>query len=312
METEKNEESLVRSSFSSFAEFKPEHVVLVGSGANTLGWEPILRAVEQHKESHGDSGVLGGVDSMSDLSLTLATCAYSYRSIRDHLLLQFVNGTLNVCILKKYVPHLEWFYEFRKKIGDNYHNNSGGPTCSFLRLLNSVDLDKTAFVTTNWDLLLWKDERIRNMVQLHGRADYPDSLIFPSELSADENLISALNLLIKQKIIYSSQVTSSSAFEKFAEVFCRNTLAHQLKKAHEVAIHWTSCAKKITCIGIAFNTYDAELNAVLSQDRKLELVEVWDVNKSKIQRIKQIFNVDPNYVPQKYIGWILYCVKKNS
>ncbi len=117
----------------------------------------------------------------------------------------------------------------------------------------------TGVVTTNWDDTIWEDEKIYNKIQLHGRAKFPASMIFPTELASDGisffGFYNALDEVKKRMLHPLVELIGSDS---------RNELHRHILDSHSLALHWITEAKTLVFWGASLSVYDAEVCLVIN------------------------------------------------
>jgi hypothetical protein len=220
---------------------KYDRVVLIGNGAVQNGWLPLSRALK----------IEGSPDFLAS---TLASHAALYRGVRADLLLKMsLTDDMSDKTVAAKAEHLKRLIPTRWHIGSSYvhavkHNEISLRECKPIsEILYSSD---TAIITTNWDELLWNDSRIENLIQLHGRASTPESLILPSEIRVEDDLHFA--------IICQPQVSKWLEALKLENHF-HDASRSGLLNAEYKAAYWIAHAKELFVWGLAAHPYDAEL-----------------------------------------------------
>lgn len=178
-------------------DFKPkgyEHLVIVGNGAVMNGWEPVLKTLREHKwlSSEFQSPLFRNPTS-STASYCLSVISFVFRILRNG----FLRSPEKVYLL----PTLEEINEFKNELCRNFKEAENDRSISLRKDLQSL-LDhigtensffNTGYITLNWDELFWsRKNEFPNLIQLHGRVGLPHSLILPTELSIDENILEIL------------------------------------------------------------------------------------------------------------------------
>lgn len=248
----------------------PKRVLLVGNGAVEGGWSALERGTGLPPSTNPDTA-----------AALLARFAFRYRRVKNELLIAF--NTTGIIPYDRYQAarnDLSTLHEFRVSVATAFNN---AQCMKELRLRHCAPVerflsnpDETGIITTNWDGLLWLQPGLKNVIQLHGLASHPDSLIFPSELSTDEHILELAKKVAKSE--------DTIAAVNWIEGHYRGEFAATLKAAHELAIDWLAGAEEVMVWGLAVHPYDAELLSVLSS---------WARSREKRERSSVIL-VNPN------------------
>lgn len=229
-------------------DFTPENLIFIGNGIFEDGWDPLGKAI---KDSNPFFNSTNDWDNC-DLAHILSLASYRFRSIRSYFLnAAIAEGKTEISDPKGFSSFLGRFLEFRKTVAANYHSAELKVHPYPKQIEEILFNENTAIVTTNWDETLWK-QNLPNLIHLHGRSEYPDSLIFPTEFSDDESLTN--QLILNHKMEY----------EWMWKTFYRGSNSSNLFNAHATSSRWLSRTKNIYIWGLAFHEYDAELNHLFS------------------------------------------------
>jgi hypothetical protein len=237
------DQELFRGSFSK----KFDRVIIVGNGAVENGWEPLTRALK----------VSG---SPEFLAAKLAADAAHFRSARARLMsnLGSVQNHNNKDKIKILAGQIKDSYRQREVLAEAYCEAVEKKTI-FLRECKPISdilySPSTAVITTNWDELLWNDLRVENLIQLHGRASFPDSLILPSEMRMDDELYFPLTCMNG-----AAEVLKEVGLENHFNSTDRSSLSNSELRAQ----FWIAHAKELFVWGLAAHPYDAELINIIS------------------------------------------------
>lgn len=239
---------LIRYSAESLIDFAPENLIFIGNGVFENGWVPLEETVKVSNSFFNSTDQW----EIEDLAHVLSLASYRFRSIRSYFLnTAIAEGKTQINDPKGFSSFLGRFLVFRRAVSESYHSSKLTIRPLPKELEGILFDESSAIITTNWDETIWK-MKVPNLIHLHGRSEYPDSLIFPTEFSDDDSL--ALQLVINGR----------NDFEWLWKEFYRGPMAHQLFNAHATASRWLSRTKNIYIWGLAFHEYDAELNHLFS------------------------------------------------
>jgi hypothetical protein len=249
--------------------FEPKKLIIIGSGAVENSYVPLIRAVEKFPLVKIPAGMYGGIyNDHSVIMHSLANSYFKYRIFREKFLHEISSRTLRMPKHKGMLDIISDFSKLRRGIADEFasakSSNEIALSAKCVKLLSEADWSETAVITTNWDELVWDIPSCKNLIQLHGRSTFRDSLIVPTEMSFDENVLGwATKCFDINSLDEASKEVGRDDFEKIFEDVSRNSSQAELHKAHQTALYWLDSAKEITFFGVALNVYDAELNSVL-------------------------------------------------
>lgn len=232
---------------------KIDKVVLIGNGAIRDGSLPLWEAL--NAINSGDPFEKEMRLRNPDPMTFLARFSFLYRAGRNEELL-FYFKYITEKIDESDYDNLEAFLQFRARLAKSYFNEEQNIDFSLTNeelLLEHTSDANTGIITLNWDKCLWswENEKLGNLIQLHGMCDYEDSLILPSELILDDDIFE----LIKNHENKKRKADLEREFEKYFRPRARNHLV----EAHREARKWFDEAEELVVYGVAFNPYDAEL-----------------------------------------------------
>lgn len=242
---------------------RPTRVALVGSGAVANTWEPLRTAIRKTiDEGFPD----GGVPHWHFPLETSANMAFWYRMQRIFL--------FRALKAKSRVSRrdLDWILEignFRRRIGEEYNealqNNLIFLQPELAQVQQRLNPQQDAVITTNWDELLWRANSFcRNIIQLHGIASIPNSIILPTETSVDDQIFAFdQDFISRLRKISLKMGSTSERIDELLAVFTRGEMTRTLEQAHREAVRWFEAARELVIWGVGLNAYDAELLAVL-------------------------------------------------
>lgn len=266
--------------------FTPKTVILAGNGLIKASDKPIEKALKS-KIFDPPINVNGNPNKMT----LLAIHSSNYRMMRNIYLSDMAKSGSSMEFDDFGEQDLISMINFRKELAHNFKEEkltlkNDSVVDPFIN--KELNKERVGVITTNWDNVLWNDPRIKNIVHIHGRCDYYQSLILPTELSHDEDIF---DLLSNQNVIKQENL------EKFRQYY-RGGFRKILLECHDLARTWLMCADKLIIWGVAFNTYDAELNTLIREYRsnrtKIPDVTVINPNKEAADTTKSLLNVEPN------------------
>lgn len=250
----------------------PTHVILAGNGAVAGGTRPLLRAIEDATARVVDERAAASV---------CAVLAQTYKNLKHFALKDLLEIIDNVGSLDKYLAD---YYAFKASLSDHYvHAYENGE----LRLRSSNALDTTiasvspndiGVITTNWDACLWQSERFENVVQLHGLAGEPESIVLPGEFTSDEELAEILDN-------HGFVIEDDNVRTQVQRMF-RGDYLRPLTAALHTASSWLDRAHTIVVWGLALHPYDAEVCKLLWHFRNASdhPIHVVAINPSETDR----------------------------
>ena len=268
-------------------------LVFVGNGAIENGWVPLRKTLDSWLQS--DNSVPSIVTNLrgknSEAFHHLAILSYKFKIARGlHFVgwADFKKGNQkkeSVSVTDKVglKPVIKTFLNMRKNIADEYKKSAGSLTLRADSEIESLIGSDAHFVTTNWDQTLWNNSVYnKNIVQLHGQCDYPDSLVFPTELLVED---AAYDFSIFSKMEIAA--LSPSFRDDVVSTF-RCSYLEPLLAAHSTAAEWLKKARRIIIWGYSLGDYDADVNALIatharSDYENIELVVI-NSNASAFER----------------------------
>lgn len=237
----------------------PKKILLVGNGAVEGGWPPLARALGCDQ-----------IKSEDTLASLLAGFTFHYRNFRNELLISLHDPKEDPAkLVSKFKEELDILHNHRWQVANAYQT---AESLGEIRLRSCEPIDtlfkdprEIGVITTNWDGLIWNQHRFQNVIQIHGLSTHSDSLIFPSELSTDEQIFELARF---------SNLTAAAkdSISKLGKHY-RGLMASALRNAHGLAMQWLREAEEITVWGLALHPYDAEL---------LTVVQNWARYKPKV------------------------------
>lgn len=260
-----------------------QKVLVVGNGAvengDGLVWDVI--------RSYG--GADAAIHARMDYGVPLAFYAANIRTIRNSLIKTLIRTAgqyrADTCVENAWSKFSE-AEELRKKVGAVFGmgRQAGAPPKSKLRAeleryCPDIENDGVGVITINWDELLWQRGGL-NLIQLHGRATHPNSLILPMEQIQDGSLCEDLQLIEKPKLDHAEL---DRAF--------RGECRAWLREAETLAFQWIEFARELVIYGVAMNPYDAELFQVL---RRWNSMAAKGYKQTRINGRRNLTVINPN------------------
>ena len=214
-----------------FENYSPKRVILIGNGAIEGGWAPLRDELMKYSTGSVYEEVMSSCDYENQIAGYLAQNVLSFHSI-------FFDTPI---IEKDIAVRRELYLRTNELIGNTFSKST-------FRLRNEIDFilrkidDQTGVVVLNWDETIWKMKNdFPNVLHLHGRCSYPDTLILPTELTLEK--------------YYLQNNTGLFVDSPDSLIALRNV--------HSSAYNWIKYADEIITWGINFNLYDSELNILL-------------------------------------------------
>ena len=237
--------------------FSPKKVVIVGNGAVENGDRPLIRVLRDQQNSYiafDPSEELDRFLKHEKPSVPLSHAAFLYRSAGLNVIRSSDGGS------PEDVAAIRELNKFRCALAKEYSDSRVRGEISLRTLPHEIEKiisdSSTGVITINWDELLWHDPRIKNLIQLHGRSGWPESLIFPTEYAVDE-------FTIFSEVLAEMVHAESKKLKAKIDSCGRNPSAReQLRTRHRDAIEWMQAAEELIIWGVAFHPYDAELTSV--------------------------------------------------
>lgn len=224
----------------------PTHVILVGNGAVDGGTGPLLKALEDATKKK--------VSDIAAASIA-AVLAQGYKR-RKYFALKDISEILaNVESIDEYLAD---YYSFKSSLSQHYSQSHKGGELKLRRsaaldsIIDCVPSNNIGVVTTNWDPCLWEESGYDNVIQLHGLAGEPDSIILPGEFASDEDQIA--EILDEQGYIIKDDNIRLQVQRMF-----RGEYRRPLPAALQAAESWLEGASTIVVWGLALHPYDSEI-----------------------------------------------------
>jgi hypothetical protein len=282
---------------------KSDTVVIVGNGAVENGSYPLDLVFEKLTNEPVDENDFNGfIRTHKDKCVFLALLSFKFRVSRFAM---FRKIEAAGCVSKwdwQFPPPINSFLSIRNSVATEF-NGAGTTKAISLRgdiSKNGVFDQDARFITTNCDTLLWDDERIKNIAQIHGLATHPESLIMPSELITDDLPYDQMKFTGKDEDLKSSKI-DQSLLKVLRETYRWNYLK-ELGHLHDLGLQWLRDAERVVFWGTSFSVYDAELLAQVSSStdpKKIKELVVINPDKESMKRVICITNVNRDRVKHK-------------
>ena len=252
--------------------FSPKKIYIVGSGVIENSYRPIVKTINENPLVQTPRDGIFNLDN-NQVIHWLANYLFAFKAARDQFLRETYSG--NHKSITFYSGLINGFYEIRESLGGNYINTQKNSEIKlrseFKKLFDGIDWTNSALVTTNWDEVIWSDFSYKNVIQLHGRSSFPESMIFPTEFSLDESIIGLTRdsfspTQIQKSLEYFLQNGKSK--KDFLDVFQRTIRSTStelaVRNSHGLFLEWLGNAEEIVFCGIALNIYDSEVNSFIT------------------------------------------------
>ncbi len=256
-----------------------EKVIIVGNGAVKKGWLPLEHTINnRYKTVFPSWPLLDQVSREKALPQILAHYIFRYRLAIRRLPRIVAEQTAKIDIrpFRGIEEDIDGFLGLTREIAESY---VAAASRGLVQLKGDIDsLRNNEFpdvmvITTNWDELLWSDTdgqgqfTFPNIVQLHGRASVPESLVLPTETVIEDMPPAMLSLIKDSKLqhdavrAFEKRIESSMLLSKLTR---RSPAVHRsLTTAHSKALEWLHTAKEVILWGLALHEYDSELLTIL-------------------------------------------------
>jgi len=266
--------------------FIPDTVIFVGNGAIKNGNLPLIECLKKTKELVDSFNINKLDDYIINNPISFLSFYVFILKAKKNIIIDYFekikknndNKEEVIDKIKKETDDLISLYKFKDTLSKYYldflKEDKISLTEGFLNYAKEeIYKPTTGVITTNWDILLWKNSKIKNIINLHGKCDIPESVVLPMEHVIDDYLLKVINLFCKDLEI------NISCLEKFINYF------DELRVVHGNAKNWLQAANKIIIYGMSFNIYDSEIFSLF----KLNNAE----NENNVTRDKEIFIINP-------------------
>lgn len=280
-------------------------VFLVGNGCFDNGSKPLERAFEfsEDKKSNyflPDSTKLEPMHALSCLAAEerqwFIQLMHAFKG--EWTLPKLPNGEDPYVAIAQHLAGASSFRIIMGKAYNDYCDIKWKRKCHDFLKKKGLYEDDSAIITTNWDNTLAGDDKIKNLVYLHGRCTKPNLMILPTETIAEFVMLNSIfsdnekhiSLLLEKGCSVESFVLIKERFDssrsKFGELFeCENLAGKWLRQANILY----SC-------GLAFNIYDHELTntiAISSQKKygmKFALLVAVEIKRENAELSRLFFD----------------------
>lgn len=255
-------------------------VFIIGNGAVDGGWDIVFKAFKTFSWTNKifDSKIFRNIKK-DNLLIALTIIAFNEKLFRNNFILKNNLRNESITVLRE-------INEFKEHLCLLFDKSLSEGTLKVKRYIYEL-INKECFsdyyhrygiITLNWDQLFWNDlDNFPNLIQLHGRTKYPNSLVFPTDLTVDNCIIKKLSqdIGIDEPLIVLNEIDD------------------EVKNSHNAAIHWLSQANEINFIGLGLNHYDSELSSILfAIDMSNKLIRLYDIDKNKLTILSDILSVE--------------------
>lgn len=224
---------------------RPSLVILAGNGAVEGGSLPLIKAL---LDSTGRS-----VSENASASVA-AVLAQTFRGRKNFALKDLSEIFANVGSLDLY---LEEYYKFKSDIAENFRQSfefgkiSLRASMPVSEQLATFSRNDVGVITSNWDQCIWESSNFDNVIQLHGIAKYPESIVLPGEYASDEDLA---EILENHGLTIEDDEYRRQVLRMFRGDFMRPVNA-----ALQTSSIWLANAKTVVVWGLGFHAYDSEI-----------------------------------------------------
>jgi hypothetical protein len=277
-----------------------ETVVMIGNGALVNGWMPLRRVLDNWIQSseHSHPVINKLRVQNSEAMHQLAGLSYKFKIARGTIYRQWQSGkmTPDQTALAGLGTSIEEFLNIRDQVSRQYRISSGDLILNNDERVKKLLGNNAVYITTNWDNALWLDDNVRKAIYLHGRCDFSDSLVFPTELIIEDIAYDCDKLLELTKNC--SDEFRSKIFKSF-----RCSTVDALLSAHTIASKLIHQAKRLIIWGYSLGDFDADINAIIgnniNREQTKELIVI-NTDPYAFQRavaltgLTQAWHFDPN------------------
>lgn len=224
---------------------RPKHVIFVGNGAIEGGTLPLVRAIADTTGKHVSESVAASV---------AAVLAQEFKDRKYFALKDLTEILDNVGSLDEYFAD---YYSFKVNLSKHYlYSSKSGAlrpraATSVQDLVASAATSDIGLITTNWDHCFWEAQHFENVIQLHGLASDPNSIVLLGEFADDEALVEILESL-------GFSIKDEAIRNQVLKMF-RGDFRRPLTASLHTAGFWLAKAETIHVWGLAFHPYDSEV-----------------------------------------------------
>lgn len=261
---------------------RPEIVVFVGNGAINGGWSPLRFALDSWIGN--DKTVAEEVTRLrkqdQEAFHQLALMSYKFKVARGLLFANWIkrkrgkqnNESIQESAQKPFSKLITNFLDLRINVAGAFQNSLKPMSLRKDAVIDDLIGTDAYYITTNWDNTLWTEPSVKNLIHLHGRCDYPDSIIFPTELVIEDT---AFDFSFFDDDV---QGLDQEFIKKVISTF-RCNFIEALIAAHSKATKVLQPIKRIVIWGYSLGDYDADVNALIGtytpeQQSGIELIVI--------------------------------------
>jgi hypothetical protein len=243
--------------------FSSDTVVMVGNGALVNGWMPLRHVLDEwiQKDKLTHSVIKKLRVQNSEAMHQLGGLSYKFKIARGAIYKQWID--------KKLTPRqtfeaglggsIQEFLTIREKVSQEYTKASDDLVLNINDSIWNMIGARAVFITTNWDNALWLDDRVKRAIYLHGRCDFSESLVFPTELIIEDIAYDCDRLL-------SLMHDCSHEFKDTMLKTFRCLSVDALLNAHSTASRLINQARRVIIWGYSLGDFDADINAIIGNN----------------------------------------------
>lgn len=285
--------------------FSSDTVVMVGNGALVNGWMPLRRVLDEwiKSDQHTHPVIQKLRVQNSEAMHQLGGLSYKFKIARGAIYKQWIE--------KKITPRktsqqglgssIQEFLSIREKVSQEYSKASEDLGLHIDESIWKMIGERATFITTNWDNALWLDDRVKQAVYLHGRCDYSESLVFPTELIIEDIAYDCDRLL-------SLMDDCSFEFKDTILKTFRCLSVDALLNVHSEAARLINHAKRIIIWGYSLGDFDADVNAIIgnniNREETRELIVI-NTDPYAFQRAVALTGLTEAWHFHPYLGYTL-------
>lgn len=168
---------------------RPRHVVFAGNGAIVGGTSPLVRAIADATGKQVPEHAAASI---------AAVLGQEFRGRKYFALKDLSEILANMESLDEYFAE---YYSFKAALARSYAESfkagelklrTARPLENLLETAAPADI---GVITVNWDQCIWEESRFQSVIQLHGVASNPESIVLPGEYADDDALADILENL---------------------------------------------------------------------------------------------------------------------
>ena len=234
-----------------FAKFRPKKIILIGNGAIYNCWVPLKNnLIGRCKPDSTYKEAFESADSEFQIASYLAqsvfkfhTTLYTKQESADNILREISIYKDTIDLVSKSFTLINFLIRPELNIVQQY-----------------CDSD-TGIIVLNWDETFWNMINIfPNLLQMHGRCSYPDTIILPTEIASEKTNLQEIHRMVDDPVSLAA-----------------------LKDVHSYAYKWLTEANEVLSWGINYNIYESELNVLIES-----------ASHPYNDKITKIININPN------------------